>query len=525
LTLSDRIQLNAKSKNNYFVIPYSDHSSYDEIVEFVKRLEPKRLIPIVRRMLPKQIDTTDLSELNVYLSKKELPNCHDKYKLLLQSTTLVRRSSIINAFDLSKKTKANLSKKPRNPTPINTRFITTRRKGGRNKSEIEYETPEKNSKKTPSPRKELINFPRINFGTPSPKRQSDLSIRIEKVGLGLDPIEEETSLNESKRSNKRSTIGNESVNKMAKKSSIDKTEKENKNKKKKSSLSAESKRHSERLKRKSAPLFSSSYSTQAKRTLRRQSLRLSNKQKADNEWREINECVEVIEIESSDSSSSLIDEDESQIEQSDSNDSVSKKLNLEDDSTSDVSSKETENDENSEKATCSTSNQATVQKVTTKEMANEEEISEEADENLEVEVSSTSSDDSFKSMIFESTIDDEFGDSSFATSPSHFNLQTENEQTEAYVVRNQVVEYASRQEISSNGEKKEKEEEEERKEKSENEKEKEKTQNENDKIQNECEKTALFDFMGNKLGAYKVDLTDKELNKFIIDYVFDSFEF
>jgi hypothetical protein len=521
LTTSDRIQLNAKSKNNYFVIAYSDHSSYDEIIEFVKQLQPKRLIPIVRRMLPKQIDTTDLSELDVYLSKKELPNCHDKYKLLLQSTTLVRRSSIINAFDLSKTNKKNNSaymKKPRNPTPINTRFITTRRKGGRNKSEIEYETPEKDSKKTPSPIKKVISFPRINFGTPSPKRQSDLSIRIEKVGLGLDPIEEETSLNESKRSNKRSTIGNESINKMAKKSSNSKPKETNKLNR--ASISPVKKRKSERLKRKSAPLFASSLGTKSKKTLRRQSLRLCNKEKVDYEWKEINDCVEVVEIQTSDNS--FTDDEEDQVEQFSSKESVSKKLNLDLDSTSDVSLKE--NDLGVEKATCSTETHAAMDQT---EVINcgENEI---GNEHLEIEIESSASDESYKSIIFESTIDDEFGDSSFVTSPSEFNIKTENEQTEVYVIRNQAIQYANLQEMACLQEEEKEQRDGENKDGEKSADENEKLQTNDGPVQNECDKADgknLFEFMGNKLSAYKVELTDKELNKFIIDYVFDSFEF
>jgi hypothetical protein len=247
---------------------------------------------------------------------------------------------------------------------------------------------------------------------------------------------------------------------------------------------------------------------------------LTNRNKAENEWQEINDCVEFIEIQSSDSSISLPHNEESQ---SDSTESVSKKLNLEfDDSPANVSLKESENRESPEKATCSTKNQATVQQ--NEMIDDEEENNGEQEENLEVEVSSTSADDSYKSIIFESTIDDEFGDSSFVTSPSQANIKTENEQTDFYVVRNQVVEYASRQETSSDEREKDGDDEKEQEEKEDEEK----SEEVNDKAENERDKTddsTLFDFMGNKLSSYKVNLTDKELNKFIIDYVFDSFEF
>lgn len=150
----------------YFQVPYSDHSSYTEIKDFVKKLKPKRLNSIVRRFLPNCVDTTDLSELNVYLSQKPLPNCIEKYKLLLQSTTSARRSSRLNSHSLStgKQVKTKLTN--RNSTPINNRFITIRNKKTRKtKKQIEYETPEKNETPTSSdssPQKVITNIPENN---------------------------------------------------------------------------------------------------------------------------------------------------------------------------------------------------------------------------------------------------------------------------------------------------------------------------------------------------------------------------
>ena len=41
----------AESNGRYFKIPYTDHSSPDEITKFVQKLQPKRLIPIVQKKL------------------------------------------------------------------------------------------------------------------------------------------------------------------------------------------------------------------------------------------------------------------------------------------------------------------------------------------------------------------------------------------------------------------------------------------------------------------------------------------
>ncbi|XP_014778254.1 5' exonuclease Apollo [Octopus bimaculoides] len=61
------------NQNDIYVIPYSDHSSYPELVEFVKRINPKQIIPIVSANAkgPFKISLShraDMSCFNQYLS-------------------------------------------------------------------------------------------------------------------------------------------------------------------------------------------------------------------------------------------------------------------------------------------------------------------------------------------------------------------------------------------------------------------------------------------------------------------------
>jgi DNA cross-link repair 1B protein len=86
-----------------FQIPYTDHSSYTEIIQFVQRIKPKRLIPIVNRLINDDVCVADMKDLKKYLSLKPIKNCSDKFRLLLQSTTSMRRSSKLLSFSLNQK--------------------------------------------------------------------------------------------------------------------------------------------------------------------------------------------------------------------------------------------------------------------------------------------------------------------------------------------------------------------------------------------------------------------------------------
>ena len=55
------------STKNTYTIPYSDHSSYNELIEFVKQIKIKKLVPIFKQAQY----VTHLSKLEQYLFDKE----------------------------------------------------------------------------------------------------------------------------------------------------------------------------------------------------------------------------------------------------------------------------------------------------------------------------------------------------------------------------------------------------------------------------------------------------------------------
>lgn len=127
------------SNGNDLCVPYSDHSSYLEIIEFVKALKPKQLVAIVHRPINENISISDLRELDDYLNKSELIDGSVKYRLLLKSTSSVRHTSRLNTFKLSADQPAG---------DVKSKLTTTRRFGLRKtaptKTEITYESsPEK----------------------------------------------------------------------------------------------------------------------------------------------------------------------------------------------------------------------------------------------------------------------------------------------------------------------------------------------------------------------------------------------
>ncbi len=73
------------------------------------------------------IEKGDLAELDKFLNKEPLLDCHDKYRLVLSSISSLRRSGRI--------TRKSMSNQPKR---FNFRAST------RNKTRIQYETPEKN---------------------------------------------------------------------------------------------------------------------------------------------------------------------------------------------------------------------------------------------------------------------------------------------------------------------------------------------------------------------------------------------
>lgn len=193
----------SQSDNNeqtHFYVPYSDHSSFNEIVQFVKRLRPKRVFPIVRHYLPKGIDTTDISELNSLCSEKKLIDATDKYRMILQSNTSTRSNSRLNNYNLRNSSN-------RVPTPFNNRFINMRRlKKKRDRpKQIDYDnTPEKENSHelnvTPTTTNTTTTLVEVDTSclqrkilNLTPEKKYNYAYKFKKNIPQLEPISEEES--------------------------------------------------------------------------------------------------------------------------------------------------------------------------------------------------------------------------------------------------------------------------------------------------------------------------------------------
>ncbi len=145
--------------NNYFKIPYTDHSSFKELNEFVKQLKPKRLELIVRKMLPNNVDTNNVACLEKYLNKSSVPPaCREVYNLLLKSSSSIKKSSCLNAFQLNNKPigliNRRFGKKSTSCSALDqmaamsprSNPIANRKKLLRKCTQINYETPEKKAR-------------------------------------------------------------------------------------------------------------------------------------------------------------------------------------------------------------------------------------------------------------------------------------------------------------------------------------------------------------------------------------------
>lgn len=95
--------MHIKQKRNlndsYVKIPYTDHSSFKEIGEFIRNLRPKKIVPIVRKPLPNNLSTDDTKCLNKYKSKRAPINAstiNSIYRLLMKSATASVKRAVNN---------------------------------------------------------------------------------------------------------------------------------------------------------------------------------------------------------------------------------------------------------------------------------------------------------------------------------------------------------------------------------------------------------------------------------------------
>ena len=119
-TMTELEDFYKKSAETYFRVPYSDHNSYNEIIEFIKKLKPKRVLPIVRQSLPNKVNTDDLTPLDRFLSRKPPINTKNIYRFLIEtkaacsfkktSPRVTRRSSIKQSEPQRKLSFRNASK-------------------------------------------------------------------------------------------------------------------------------------------------------------------------------------------------------------------------------------------------------------------------------------------------------------------------------------------------------------------------------------------------------------------------------
>jgi len=213
-----------KPSENFYRIAYTDHSSYRELIEFVRQLRPKKIELIVRKMLPNNVDTTDTKCLDKHLSKlPRLGSVREKYNLLLKSETSVNKAAYLNAFQLNNQsitvknvsiklnripgeaalnpaiTKASLRRRGSlEPAfkPFKTNNVTTRRTRAK-PTQIEYETPEKDDSKNKSLAPISRLFKKLQAVKPKletiKELKSDVSLNTDTEGfIVLDEKPDET---------------------------------------------------------------------------------------------------------------------------------------------------------------------------------------------------------------------------------------------------------------------------------------------------------------------------------------------
>ena len=145
------IDLYSKSISTFYNIPYTDHSSYNELIEFVKILKPKRIVPIVPDIVEKNICNTDISVFENYLNKAEpLLNPNEKYLKILNSKTLVKSVNTKMNRENSESPRKLRSRHRVSDLVLHKKRYLPNRQARLHKTQIEYESsPEKSQSSQP----------------------------------------------------------------------------------------------------------------------------------------------------------------------------------------------------------------------------------------------------------------------------------------------------------------------------------------------------------------------------------------
>lgn len=119
---------------NVYIVPYSDHSSFPELKEFVSYLKPKKIIPVVRKMArgPFGINISDRADMSM-LSQASESSWNKKIEIPLSVQAFMDNRSI---WDSSQNCFGKKRKKPSNTRKPS--FVKKVKRG------VEYESPRAN---------------------------------------------------------------------------------------------------------------------------------------------------------------------------------------------------------------------------------------------------------------------------------------------------------------------------------------------------------------------------------------------
>ena len=100
------------SKINIYNVAYTDHSSYSELLEFIKNLKPKCVIATVKEIEENKCNLhviNDMKCFDQYLTRQPLVDGVNRYRLILQENIYLRSSDRSKPSNLNKNNKLFLS--------------------------------------------------------------------------------------------------------------------------------------------------------------------------------------------------------------------------------------------------------------------------------------------------------------------------------------------------------------------------------------------------------------------------------